>query len=218
MEIYRFVDNRLELVKDCQINGRITWINSIKSVENDYIVVVTAKYQLAIYSWSVQFQDLQVEYTVDIKDPGARPCQSGIIGLVDENSKLIAIHQSQGLLKIIPIDFKGKSKLQEPFNVRLTTLDVLSIQFLNKGSNDLEMAVLHRDHREFANLKVFQVKDKNSELKEVAAFKVDDTAEFIIPVANSLGGGILVVARNNITWFGTENTTQIVGSDNLKWY
>ena len=171
---------------------------------------------MAVYSWSAQLNDLNVEYYVDIKDPGARPCLCGTIGLVDESKKLIIIHQNQGLLKLIPIDLKGKKKVSEPFNVRLTTLDVISMCLVEKVAGTFDLAVLHRDHREFASIKMFQISVKMAELKETSNLKVEDSAEFMIPVSLDQGGGIIVAARNIVSWHSSRTISQMVGSPQLK--
>jgi hypothetical protein len=61
----------------------------------------------------------------DVYDRIGRPSDTGHIGIVDPETRLIGLHMYDGLFKVIPIDEKGQ--LHDAFNIRMEEITVCRI-------------------------------------------------------------------------------------------
>jgi hypothetical protein len=61
----------------------------------------------------------------DVYDRIGRPADTGHIGIVDPEIRLIGLHMYDGLFKVIPIDERGQ--LHDAFNIRMEEITVRRI-------------------------------------------------------------------------------------------
>lgn len=62
------------------------------------------------------------------QDRIGRPSETGIIGIVDPECRMIGLRLYDGLFKVIPLDRENREL--KAFNIRLEELQVIDVQFL----------------------------------------------------------------------------------------
>lgn len=67
-------------------------------------------------------------YTKHSQDPIGRPSETGIIGIVDPECRMIGLRLYDGLFKVIPLDRDNREL--KAYNIRLEELQVIDVHFL----------------------------------------------------------------------------------------
>lgn len=67
-------------------------------------------------------------YTLHSQDPIGRPSETGIIGIVDPECRMIGLRLYDGLFKVIPLDRDNREL--KAYNIRLEELQVIDVHFL----------------------------------------------------------------------------------------
>ncbi|KAM5587538.1 hypothetical protein ABKV19_006127 [Rosa sericea] len=134
----------------------------------------------------------------DVSDRIGRPTDSGQIGIIDPDCRLIGLHLYDGLFKVIPFDNKGQ--LKEAFNIRLEELQVLDIKFLY-GCSKPTIVVLYQDNKDARHVKTYEValKDKDFVEGPWSQNNLDNGAELLIPVPPPLCG-VLIIGEETIVY------------------
>lgn len=63
-----------------------------------------------------------------LQDRIGRPSETGIIGIIDPECRMIGLRLYDGLFKVIPLDRENKEL--KAFNIRLEELQVIDVKFL----------------------------------------------------------------------------------------
>ncbi|KAH6581560.1 hypothetical protein BASA61_009017 [Batrachochytrium salamandrivorans] len=218
----------LRMVTDVPIYGRIASIHAFRpeNRDTDLLVISTERCNVVVLSFDPMTQRLVPEATGHFNDPMARLADPGQLGLVDPQNRLIGLHISQGMFKVIPIyhsqispsswhslvnssqSVKGKGKARPPipgefgeaFNARMDELLVVSLALLHTPTDKHPiLAVLHQDSKEsrFVTQYDVMIKEKKLVLK-YSAVKVENGSALLIPVPLAAGGGVLVVGEQCI--------------------
>lgn len=67
-------------------------------------------------------------YALHSQDPIGRPSETGIIGIVDPECRMIGLRLYDGLFKVIPLDRDNREL--KAYNIRLEELQVIDVHFL----------------------------------------------------------------------------------------
>ena len=141
IEIYLLTEEGLEPVLETTVYGRIAMLKLCEGstfgdkekVPGRLVVVTEDRYSLAVLSYDSATNTLQTISSGDVSDLTGRPVEHGMLGDIDQNARVIALHIYDGLLKFIPFDENGN--LLQAFNANLNELKVLDFVFLPSTSS-----------------------------------------------------------------------------------
>jgi len=200
IEIFLMTQEGLQPMLDVNIYGRIATLKlfSIPGEKQEYLFISTESYKFCVLSYDSEKKEIVTRASGNAEDTIGRPTDSGQIGIIDPNARIIALHLYEGLLKLIPIE-KGPSPIQkDAFNIRLEELQVLDICFLYLTSKPT-IAVLYKDTRGAKHLSTYEILLRDKELSPGPWMQsnVDIFSSMLIPVPL---GGVLVVGDHAITY------------------
>ncbi|KAK9936890.1 hypothetical protein M0R45_013712 [Rubus argutus] len=200
IEILLLTPLGLQPVLDVPIYGRIATLKLFRphGEAQDFLFIATERYKFCVLQWDVESQELITKAMGDVSDRIGRPTDSGQIGIIDPDCRLIGLHLYDGLFKVIPFDNKGQ--LKEAFNIRLEELQVLDIKFLY-GCSKPTIVVLYQDNKDARHVKTYEValKDKDFVEGPWSQNNLDNGAELLIPVPPPLCG-VLIIGEETIVY------------------
>eukprot|EP00271_Cylindrocystis_brebissonii_P010251 TRINITY_DN26392_c0_g1_i1.p1 TRINITY_DN26392_c0_g1~~TRINITY_DN26392_c0_g1_i1.p1 ORF type:complete len:1092 (+),score=241.19 TRINITY_DN26392_c0_g1_i1:211-3486(+) len=193
IEIHLLTPTGLKGIKDVSIYGRIATMELFRAPgeSQDWLFISTERYKFCVLWYDSSTGVIHTKAAGDVSDRIGRPTDTGQIGIIDPESRLIGLHLYDGLFKVIPIDSKGL--LKEAFNIRLEELSVLDMKFLY-GCAKPTIAVLYQDTKEARHVKTYEIQLKEKDFAEGPWLQsnLDSGASLIIPVPPPLGGAIIV--------------------------
>ena len=141
IEIYLLTEEGLEPVLETTVYGRIAMLKLCEGRKNGdrenipgrLVVVTEDRYSLAVLSYDAATNTLRTVSSGDVSDLTGRPVEHGMLGDIDRNARVIALHIYDGLIKFIPFDENGN--LLQAFNANLNELKVLDFVFLPSTSS-----------------------------------------------------------------------------------
>ncbi|KAI2653786.1 DNA damage-binding protein 1 [Labeo rohita] len=124
LEIYVVTAEGLRPVKEVGMYGKIA------GESKDLLFILTAKYNACIleYKQNGDSIDIITRAHGNVQDRIGRPSETGIIGIVDPECRMIGLRLYDGLFKVIPLDRDNREL--KAFNIRLEELQVIDVQFL----------------------------------------------------------------------------------------
>ncbi|KAF2077319.1 hypothetical protein CYY_001385 [Polysphondylium violaceum] len=201
IEIFLMKQEGLQPMLDVNIYGRIATLKlfSIPGEKQEYLFISTESYKFCVLSYDSEKKEIVTRASGNAEDTIGRPTDSGQIGVIDPNGRIIALHLYEGLLKLIPIEKGQASPIQkDAFNIRLEELQVLDICFLYLTSKPT-IAVLYKDTRGAKHVSTYEILLRDKELAPGPWMQsnVDIFSSMLIPVPL---GGVLVVGDHAITY------------------
>jgi len=198
IEIHNLTPEGLQGVVDVPVYGRIAVLELFRppGMAKDLLFLSTERYKFCVLEYDSESGELVTRANGDIRGTTGRPADSGQLGMVDPDCRMIGLHLYEGLLKVIPMDGPN---LREAFDVRLEELNVIDVKFLH-GCKQPTLAVLHEDTKRQRHLKTYEVSLRDKDL--VACWSqphVDEFACLVIPVPAPLGGAI-VLGMTSLTY------------------
>ncbi|MED6285269.1 DNA damage-binding protein 1, partial [Characodon lateralis] len=96
----------------------------------DLLFILTSKYNACIleYKQNGESIDIITRAHGNVQDRIGRPSETGIIGIVDPECRMIGVRLYDGLFKVIPLDRDNREL--KAFNIRLEELQVIDVHFL----------------------------------------------------------------------------------------
>uniref|UniRef100_A0A8W4FDP5 Damage specific DNA binding protein 1 n=1 Tax=Sus scrofa TaxID=9823 RepID=A0A8W4FDP5_PIG len=132
LEIYVVTAEGLRPVKEVGMYGKIAVMELFrpKGESKDLLFILTAKYNACIleYKQSGESIDIITRAHGNVQDRIGRPSETGIIGIIDPECRMIGLRLYDGLFKVIPLDRDNKEL--KAFNIRLEELHVIDVKFL----------------------------------------------------------------------------------------
>ncbi|KAH0621079.1 hypothetical protein JD844_022103, partial [Phrynosoma platyrhinos] len=103
---------------------------SLKGENKDLLFILTAKYNACIleYKQNGESIDIITRAHGNVQDRIGRPSETGIIGIIDPECRMIGLRLYDGLFKVIPLERENKEL--KAFNIRLEELQVIDVKFL----------------------------------------------------------------------------------------
>eukprot|EP00493_Phyllostaurus_siculus_P021220 UN21546 len=123
LEVHTVTAEGLQPKLDVKIYGRIATMQLFRppNEKQDFLFLLTERYRVAILAYKQDTGDIITKAYGDVQDKIGRPCDSGSIGIIDPECRMIALHLYDGLLKVIPLELGTNVELKA-FNIRLEEL------------------------------------------------------------------------------------------------
>ncbi|KAL1431309.1 hypothetical protein MTO96_014330 [Rhipicephalus appendiculatus] len=191
----------LRPVKEIGIYGRISIMKLFRppGEKKDLLFFLTAKYNAAILE-CVQYGD-SIEIITrahgNIADTFSRPSETGNIGIIDPECRVIGLRLYDGLFKVIPLDRDNREL--KAFNIRMEELTVQDMEFLH-GCKTPTIVLLHQDSQA-RHMKTYEVslKDKEFVRGPWKQDHVESEANLVIAVPEPFCGA-LIIGQESITY------------------
>ncbi|XP_015768553.1 PREDICTED: DNA damage-binding protein 1-like [Acropora digitifera] len=141
--------------------------------------------------------------TYDFQDRIGRPSDTGLIGIIDPQCRMIGLRLYDGLFKVIPLELDSNKELKA-FNIRLEELHVIDIAFLH-GCQVPTIVFIYQDSHE-RHVKTYEILMRDKEFNK-GPWKQDNVeadASRVIAVPEPLGGA-LIIGQESITYHKGNN-------------
>uniref|UniRef100_A0A4W3I875 DNA damage-binding protein 1 n=1 Tax=Callorhinchus milii TaxID=7868 RepID=A0A4W3I875_CALMI len=201
LEIYVVTPEGLRPVKEVGMYGKIAVMELFrpKGECKDLLFILTAKYNACIleYKQNGDSIDIITRAHGNVQDRIGRPSETGIIGIVDPECRMIGLRLYDGLFKVIPLDRDNKEL--KAFNIRLEELHVIDVKFLY-GCQVPTICFVYQDPQG-RHVKTYEVSLREKEFNK-GPWKqenVEAEASMVIAVPEPFGGA-LIIGQESITY------------------
>ncbi|KAJ8248901.1 hypothetical protein GJAV_G00228990 [Gymnothorax javanicus] len=201
LEIYVVTPEGLRPVKEVGMYGKIAVMELFrpKGESKDLLFILTAKYNACIleYKQNGESIDIITRAHGNVQDRIGRPSETGIIGIVDPECRMIGLRLYDGLFKVIPLDRENREL--KAFNIRLEELQVIDVHFLY-GCQVPTVCFIYQDPQG-RHVKTYEVSLREKEFNK-GPWKqenVEAEASMVIPVPEPFGGAI-IIGQESITY------------------
>ncbi|KYR00793.1 UV-damaged DNA binding protein1 [Tieghemostelium lacteum] len=209
IEIYKMGTDGLKPMLDVNIYGQISSLKlfSVNGYDQDLLFLSTERYRYCVLAYDQQRKEIITKLSGISEESTGRPSEPGQICIIDPQSKMIALHIYEGLLKVIPLSTNifnsssvsgsGNITTQEAFNLRLEELQIIDLVFLDKCDRPT-LAVLYKDTRHSRHISTYEIKiDKDHSPGPWSHNNVEIGSNLLIAPPF---GGVLVVGEQVITY------------------
>ncbi|XP_043235477.1 DNA damage-binding protein 1-like isoform X1 [Amphibalanus amphitrite] len=201
LEVFIVSPEGLQPVKEIGIYGLISVMKLFRPCdeEKNLLFIVTQHYNAMILECVGRGESLEIVTKVhgNVADRIGKPAETGIIGIIDPESRCIALRLYDGILKIIPLE-KESGELKA-YNIRLEELTVQDIEFLYGCANPT-VVLIHQDaHGRHVKTHEISLKEKEFIRSPWKQENVEPEAAMIVPVPAPLYGA-LIVGQESITY------------------
>ncbi|XP_072322013.1 DNA damage-binding protein 1 [Eucyclogobius newberryi] len=201
LEIYVVTAEGLRPVKEVGMYGKIAVMELFrpKGESKDLLFILTSKYNACIleYKQNGESIDIITRAHGNVQDRIGRPSETGIIGIVDPECRMIGLRLYDGLFKVIPLDRDNREL--KAFNIRLEELQVIDVHFLY-GCPAPTVCFIYQDPQG-RHVKTYEVSLREKEFNK-GPWKqenVEAEASMVIPVPEPFGGAI-IIGQESITY------------------
>uniref|UniRef100_A0A8C4I4B0 DNA damage-binding protein 1 n=1 Tax=Dicentrarchus labrax TaxID=13489 RepID=A0A8C4I4B0_DICLA len=201
LEIYVVTAEGLRPVKEVGMYGKIAVMELFrpKGESKDLLFILTSKYNACIleYKQNGESIDIITRAHGNVQDRIGRPSETGIIGIVDPECRMIGLRLYDGLFKVIPLDRDNREL--KAFNIRLEELQVIDVHFLY-GCQAPTVCFIYQDPQG-RHVKTYEVSLREKEFNK-GPWKqenVEAEASMVIPVPEPFGGAI-IIGQESITY------------------
>lgn len=142
----------------------------------------------------------------NLRDSHCRPAESGQLVCADPLGRLIVLHLFQGLIKVIPIEFKADSgtfKVKDAYNMRIEELDIKSMTILLDNTSKPLLAVLNQD-----KVKTYNIEADKKLSQGPFAFTVAQQSAIVLAVPQPRGG-LLIVSGFSFQYYNDKHKIQL---------
>jgi len=201
LEVHMVTPEGLEPKIEIKIYGRIATMQLFRppNESQDLLFILTERYRIAILAYKQETGTIVTKAYGDVQDKVGRLSDSGMIGIIDPQCRMIALHLYDGLLKIIPLELGTNVELKA-FNIRLEELNVIDIQFLH-GFHDVPTVILVYPDTNSRHVKTYGISLRDKEFVR-GPWKVDNVemeACMVIAVPSPIEGA-LIIGQESITY------------------
>ncbi|XP_067655980.1 DNA damage-binding protein 1-like isoform X1 [Haliotis asinina] len=206
MELYVVTPEGLRPVKEVGIYGKIAVMELFRppGETKDLLFVLTARYHAMILECQQEGDTLEIITRAhgNVQDRIGRPSETGIIGIIDPQCRVIGLRLYDGLFKVIPLDRDNREL--KAFNIRLEELTVIDMQFLH-GCSTPTVILVHQDqHGRHVKTYEISLRDKEFQKGPWKQDNVETEACMVIAVPEPFGGA-LIVGQESITYHKGDN-------------
>ncbi|XP_036390837.1 DNA damage-binding protein 1 [Megalops cyprinoides] len=201
LEIYVVTAEGLRPVKEVGMYGKIAVMELFrpKGESKDLLFILTAKYNACILEYKQNGENIDIITRAhgNVQDRIGRPSETGIIGIVDPECRMIGLRLYDGLFKVIPLDRDNREL--KAFNIRLEELQVIDVHFLY-GCQVPTVCFIYQDPQG-RHVKTYEVSLREKEFNK-GPWKqenVEAEASMVIPVPEPFGGAI-IIGQESITY------------------
>ncbi|KAG8438196.1 hypothetical protein GDO86_008764 [Hymenochirus boettgeri] len=201
LEIYVVTAEGLRPVKEVGMYGKIAVMELFrpKGESKDLLFVLTAKYSACIleYKQNGDSIDIITRAHGNVQDRIGRPSETGVIGIIDPDCRMIGLRLYDGLFKVIPLERDNKEL--KAFNIRLEELHVIDVKFLYSCQAPT-ICFVYQDPQG-RHVKTYEVSLREKEFNK-GPWKqenVEAEASMVIAVPEPFGGAI-IIGQESITY------------------
>ncbi|KAG7473858.1 hypothetical protein MATL_G00100300 [Megalops atlanticus] len=201
LEIYVVTAEGLRPIKEVGMYGKIAVMELFRPKDEvkDLLFILTAKYNACILEYKQNGEDIDIITRAhgNVQDRIGRPSETGIIGIVDPECRMIGLRLYDGLFKVIPLDRDNREL--KAFNIRLEELQVIDVHFLY-GCQVPTVCFIYQDPQG-RHVKTYEVSLREKEFNK-GPWKqenVEAEASMVIPVPEPFGGAI-IIGQESITY------------------
>uniref|UniRef100_A0A8C4R1E9 DNA damage-binding protein 1 n=1 Tax=Eptatretus burgeri TaxID=7764 RepID=A0A8C4R1E9_EPTBU len=201
LEIYVVTPEGLRPVKEVCMYGKVAVMELFRpqGEAKDLLFILTAKYNACIleYKQDGDKVDIVTRAHGNVQDRIGRPSETGIIGIIDPECRMIGLRLYDGLFKVIPLDRDNREL--KAFNIRLEELIVIDVKFLY-GCQVPTICFVYQDPQG-RHVKTHEVslRDKEFNKGPWKQDNVESEACMVIAVPQPLGGA-LIIGQESITY------------------
>ncbi|XP_014678579.1 PREDICTED: DNA damage-binding protein 1-like [Priapulus caudatus] len=163
MEVYLVAPEGLRPLKEVDIRGRIAVMQLFRppNEKKDLLFILTARYSAMILEWEQHGSDMEIITRAhgNVQDRIGRPSETGIIGIIDPECRVIGLRLYDGLFKVIPLERDNREL--KAFNIRLEELNVIDVKFLY-GCPVPTIILVHQDQNG-RHAKTYEISLKDKE-------------------------------------------------------
>ncbi|CAH3044667.1 unnamed protein product [Porites lobata] len=200
LEIHVVTPEGLRPHLDIGIYGRISVMELFRPANEpqDLLFILTARYRVFILSYKPETGDIVTRACGDVQDRIGRPSDTGLIGIIDPQCRMIGLRLYDGLFKVIPLELDSNKELKA-FNIRLEELHVIDIAFLH-GCQVPTIVFIYQDpHGRHVKTYEIVLRDKEFNKGPWKQDNVEVEASRVIAVPEPLGGA-LIIGQESITY------------------
>lgn len=209
IEIHTLTPEGLLPILDVPLYGRITAMAAFRppTLVQDVLFVLTERKHFCILSFDNSTRRIVTRTMGNLRDKVGRDLETGSLGLIDPDNRVIGIFLYEGLMKIITILNTGYG-MGEAFNVRIDELKFLDVKFLF-GCPRPTICVLYEDNRNCRHIKTYvvDVKDKDVEAGPWNQSNVEHGSKLLIPIPFPTNG-VVVIGQSTITYLSGSGKIQ----------
>ncbi|XP_074593114.1 DNA damage-binding protein pic [Brevipalpus obovatus] len=204
-EIYVVTPEGLRPVKEVNIYGRIAIMKlyRLKGDLQDKLFILTFRNNASILECQKVGDNIEIITKAhgDVTDQVCRPSETGSIGIIDPECRMIGLRIYDGVFKVIPLD-QEKGELKA-FNIKMEELHIQDIQFLH-GCSMPTIAFIHQD-TQARHVKTLEVSMKDKEFIKGPWKRdnVESEASILIAVPKPFCG-CLVVGQESIAYLNDD--------------
>ncbi|RDD41784.1 DNA damage-binding protein 1 [Trichoplax sp. H2] len=194
---------------DVGVYGRIASMQLIRPEnENcDLLFVLTCRYRVCILQYKPETKSIITRAYGDMKNRVSRPSETGLIGIVDPDCKVICLKLYDGWLKLIPLELDTDKEMSAE-DVRLEELQVLDVKFLY-GFTEPTIALIYESGQN-RYLKTYEISLQNADIHRQPwnIGKVEEEAFMILPVPPP-SCGMVVIGAGSISYYKGQDSLHI---------
>ncbi|CAH3106628.1 unnamed protein product [Pocillopora meandrina] len=200
LEIHVVTPEGLRPHLDIGIYGRISVMELFRppNEPQDLLFILTARYRVFILSYKSESGDVVTRACGDVQDRIGRPSDTGLIGIIDPESRMIGLRLYDGLFKVIPLELDSNKELKA-FNIRLEELHVIDIAFLHGCQVPTIVFIYEDPHGRHVKTYEIVLRDKEFSKGPWKQDNVEVEASRVIAVPEPLGGA-LIIGQESITY------------------
>ncbi|XP_070551484.1 DNA damage-binding protein 1-like [Ptychodera flava] len=206
LEIYVVTPEGLRPIKEIGMYGRIAVMELFRppGESKDLLFILTQRYNACILEYKQDGDNIEIITKAhgSVQDRIGRPSETGIIGIIDPECRVIGLRLYDGLFKVIPLDRDNKEL--KAFNIRLEELHVIDVKFVH-GCQVPTIAFVHQDPQG-RHLKTYEISLRDKEFTK-GPWKQDNVeteASMVIAVPQPFGG-VLIIGQESITYHKGDN-------------
>uniref|UniRef100_A0A1I8A3N1 CPSF_A domain-containing protein n=1 Tax=Steinernema glaseri TaxID=37863 RepID=A0A1I8A3N1_9BILA len=207
LELLRADERGLKTLFEYSIYGRIVHLAKFRKQGEklDSLIVLTLKLDLAILKFN-EDGDLVPRCHGNLSDRIGRPAECGILLTVHPTRGILAIHQSDGMLRLV---FWEEGETFRSYNVRISDLKIVDIQFIyDADEQDREgkyrLAMIYDENAR--HIRVVDIKfEQNDTILSDTWNLYDVDADILIPIPAPIGGFVFV-GEDSITYHKNEHS------------
>ncbi|XP_059156437.1 DNA damage-binding protein 1-like [Physella acuta] len=206
VEIYVVTPEGLRPVKEMMIYGRIAVLELFRppGETKDLMFLLTHRYNAMILECQVEGENIEIITRAhgNVQDRIGRVSETGILGIIDPECRVIGLRLYDGLFKVIPLDKENREL--KAFSIRMEELNVIDMAFLY-GCQTPTVALIHHD-QSGRHVKTYEVslREKDFQKGPWKQDNVETMASMLIPIPLPFGGTV-IIGQESITYHNGDN-------------
>ncbi|XP_012942382.1 DNA damage-binding protein 1 isoform X2 [Aplysia californica] len=201
IEIYVVTPEGLRPIKEIMIYGKIAVIELFRppGETKDLLFLLTHRYNAMTLECQMDGENIEIITRAhgNVQDQIGRPSETGIIGIIDPECRVIGLRLYDGLFKVFQLEKENREL--KAFSIRMEELIVIDMAFLY-GCQTPTVAFIHQD-QSGRHVKTYEIslRDKDFQKGPWKQDNVETMASMLIPIPEPFGGTV-IIGEESITY------------------